>query len=105
MTDPVILVTADEIIEGIVHYPAGIRLSDAFNAMPYQDAQFVILTRATVRSRTTGIELLRSDLLMTARHAIRMVVPVQDLTMLNVPNTEGVATVGSPNVRSPSVMR
>jgi hypothetical protein len=88
MTDPVILITADEVIEGILHYPVGIRLSDALNAPQQREAQFLVLTRATVRSRATGEELLKSELLLTARNAIRMVVPRLELTALSLPGLQ-----------------
>jgi hypothetical protein len=89
MTDAVVLITADEIIEGILHYPAGIRFSDAFNASPLRDLPFVVLTHATVRGRPTGAELFKSEVLLTARNTIRMVIPAQEITALNLPGMPG----------------
>lgn len=88
MTDPVVLLTSEEIIEGILHYPAGMRLSDALNSRHPQDSPFLVLTRATVRCRATGKELLRTELLLTARNAIKLVIPKLELTAVALPGFE-----------------
>lgn len=88
MTDPVVVLTSDEVIEGILHYPIGMRLSDALNARQPQDTPFLVLTRATVRCRATGKELLRTELLLTARNAIKMVVPKLELVSVALPGFE-----------------
>lgn len=88
MTDPVVVLTSDEVIEGILHYPIGMRLSDALNVRQPQNAPFLVLTRATVRSRITGKELLKTELLLTARNAIKMVVPKLELISVALPGFE-----------------
>lgn len=88
LTDPVMIITAHEVIEGVLHYPVGIRLSDALNTPQLGDAPFIVLTQATVRDRLTGVELLKSELLLTARNTIRMVIPKLELTALSIPGFE-----------------
>jgi len=55
MTDPVMIITSQEVIEGVLHYPVGVRLSDALNTPQLGDSPFIVLTKATVRCRMTGV--------------------------------------------------
>ena len=83
-TERILLATDEEYIEGVVHHPSAIRLSDAFNAPQHHETPFVVMTDATMLSRETGAEILKSRVLLVLRSTIRIVAPRSEVTWLGL---------------------
>lgn len=76
----VVIVTDQDVIEGTVCYPRGVRLSDALNAENAQLSRpHLPLVDATVTRIELGKELLHSRFLLVARHKIVVLLPKSEI--------------------------
>src|SRR5437867_11925128 len=76
----IVIVTDQDVIEGTICYPRGVRLSDALNAESAKLSKpHLPLVDVTVTRIETGRELLRSRFLLVAHSKIVLLLPKSEI--------------------------
>lgn len=81
-SEPIVILTQDELIEGVLYRPEDIRFSDVMNASAYRSVPFLAMRDARIFSRERREEILRTNFVLVARERIICVMPKAD-TMMN----------------------